>query len=87
MLSITKRPLIKYTFLLLRSPPLYRGRLSTEPKRDIFQENNGARVSEEINEDSTSETGEIEEDSTHISQVNSEASTSGTCEIEADNQA
>jgi hypothetical protein len=66
---------------------LYRGRLSTEPKRAIFLENNGARVYEEINEASTSETGEIEEDSTHISQVNSEASTSGTCEIEADNQA
>jgi hypothetical protein len=66
---------------------LYRGRLSTEPKRAIFLENNGARVSEEINEASTSETGEIEEDSAQISQVNNEASTSGTCEIEDDSQA
>jgi hypothetical protein len=68
---------------------LYRGRLSTEPKRAIFLENNGARVSEEINEASTSETGEIEEDSAtaQISQVNNEASTSGTCEIEEDSQA
>jgi hypothetical protein len=63
---------------------LYRGRLSTEPKRAIFLENNGARVSEEINE-----TGEIEEDSAtaQISQVNNEASTSGTCEIEGDSKA
>jgi hypothetical protein len=67
---------------------LYRGRLSTEPKRGIFLENNGARVSEEINEaSSNSETGEIEEDSAQISQVNNEASTSGTCEIEDDSQA